>query len=434
MHYALAKQVIKYEHEFLTNSSTLLLFSAFGCKNDLISDAWRDMVLNLHNDFRRKLAQGTVQGQNGLLPVGKNIKQLYWDCALEADAQEEAVKCSSTAPTIGTYGIAFAEIATKAACNASVVISNTLKTWWKEGAQKQTDQAKVQGNDIFSQMAYSESDSFACTYHPCSNSKMSFLCVYSQDGKGNAGNLYENGADKTQICGSCANTCVVSLCNVAPAALLPIDTMCQNNPNSKTLMTDDLRNQALNMHNYYRRVLASGWAKDAKLIYAKPSQAMPALTAYDCDLEEEIMTHLKDCAGTAANIANKAQNFIAFDDYQSPREAVLEKGGFAYDKCEVLEQWWSPLEKIGNEDNTYTLANQATLGTYINMAHHMATKVGCGVQTCARIGKTLVQCAYEGVPPIPDDDPIYPVGKTCSKCSALNATPKCSPLGGLCIA
>ncbi|KIH52214.1 SCP-like protein [Ancylostoma duodenale] len=143
-------------------------------------------------------------------------------------------------------------------------------------------------------------------------------------------------------------------------------------------MTDALRNQAFNMHNYYRRLLASGWAKDAKLIYAKPSQAMPALT--------------------------------------------------------VLEQWWSPLEKIGNEDNTYTQANQATLGTYINIAHHKATKVGCGVQTCAKIGKTLVQCAYEGVPTIPDDDPIYPVGKTCSKCGTLAATPKCSPLGGLCTA
>ncbi|KIH44452.1 hypothetical protein ANCDUO_25522, partial [Ancylostoma duodenale] len=259
----------------------------------------------------------------------------YWDCALEADAQEEAVKCPSAAPTIGTYGIAFTEITTKAACNASVVVSDTLKTWWKEGAQKQTDQTKVQDNDIFSQMAYSESDSFACTYHPCSNSKMSFLCVYSKDGKG-ANDLYASGgADKSKICQDCANDCVVGLCNVAPAALLPIDTMCQTNPNSKTLMTDDLRKQAFNMHNYYRRVLASGWAKDAKLVYAKPSQAMPALTEYDCTLEETIMTHLKDCAGTAAT-TNKAQNFVALNDYKSPREDVLQTGSFPYDTCEML--------------------------------------------------------------------------------------------------
>ncbi|EYB93394.1 hypothetical protein Y032_0183g961 [Ancylostoma ceylanicum] len=370
------------------NCSAYFLFSAFGCKNELISDAWRDMVLTLHNDFRRKLAQGTVQGQAARLPVGKNIKQLYWDCALEKDAQEEAVKCPSAAPTVGTYGIAFEQIATKAACNASEVVSDKLKTWWKEGAKKQTDQTKVQDNDIFSQMAYFESDSFACTYHPCSNSKMSFLCVYSKDGKGNAGDLYSSGgADATQLCADCANDCEAGLCNVAPAALLPIDTMCQTNQNSKTLMTDDLRNQALNMHNYYRRVLASGWAKDAKLTYAKPSKAMPALTEYDCALEETIMTHIKDCAGTPAT-TNKAENFLAVDDYKSPRE-------------DVIQQWWSPLETLGNEDNSYTQANEATHKTYINIAHHSATKVGCGVQTCPKLGKTLVQCAYEGVPYVP---------------------------------
>ncbi|EYB93396.1 hypothetical protein Y032_0183g962 [Ancylostoma ceylanicum] len=380
--------------------------TAFGCKNELISDAWRDMVLTLHNDFRRKLAKGTVQGKNARLPVGKNIKQLYWDCALEADAQGKAITCPQTAPTIGNYGIAFEEIKTKAACNASDVISEKLNTWWKEGAKKQTDQTKVQGNDIFSQMAYFESDSFACTYHPCSNSKMSFLCVYSKDGKGNGGNLYSSGgADTAQLCAECANTCEAGLCNVAPAALLPTGTMCQNKPNTKDLMTDDLRNQALNMHNYYRRVLASGWAKDAKLTYAKPSQAMPALTQYDCDLEDTIMTHIKDCVGTAAS-TNKAKNFIAFDDYKSPREDVLQKEGFAYDTglewlLKVIQQWWSPLETLGNADNTYTQANEATLKTYINMAHHKATKVGCGVQTCPRLGKTLVQCAYEGVPYVP---------------------------------
>ncbi|EPB73740.1 SCP-like protein [Ancylostoma ceylanicum] len=257
--------------------TVLMLFlslrrETFGCKNELISDAWRDMVLTLHNDFRRKLAQGTVQGQAARLPVGKNIKQLYWDCALEKDAQEEAVKCPSAAPTVGTYGIAF------------------------------------------------------------------------EHGKGNAGDLYSSGgADATQLCADCANDCEAGLCNVAPAALLPIDTMCQTNQNSKTLMTDDLRNQALNMHNYYRRVLASGWAKDAKLTYAKPSKAMPALTVmplrvyteYDCALEETIMTHIKDCAGTPAT-TNKAENFLAVDDYKSPREDVLQKESFRYDTSNIF--------------------------------------------------------------------------------------------------
>ncbi|EPB73742.1 hypothetical protein ANCCEY_07179 [Ancylostoma ceylanicum] len=99
-----AKECPSVSTEFM-----VLLSLAFGCKNELISDAWRDMVLTLHNDFRRKLAKGTVQGKNARLPVGKNIKQLYWDCALEADAQGKAITCPQTAPTIGNYGIAFEE-------------------------------------------------------------------------------------------------------------------------------------------------------------------------------------------------------------------------------------------------------------------------------------------------------------------------------------
>ncbi|EYC43906.1 hypothetical protein Y032_0477g2174 [Ancylostoma ceylanicum] len=68
------------------------------------------------------------------------------------------------------------------------------------------------------------------------------------------------------------------------------------------------------------------------------------------------------------------------------------------------------------------------------MAHQLTTKVGCGVQTCDKLGKTLVQCAYTGAPMGADDDEIYPVGKPCSKCSGLTGTPNCSPLGGLCVA
>ncbi|RCN28760.1 SCP-like protein, partial [Ancylostoma caninum] len=400
---------------------------AFGCKNAMIADEWRDMVLNLHNSLRKKLARGTVQGQANMLPVGKNIKQLYWDCNLEDMVRAEAEKCPTTAPTPQNFGVSLDTITTKATgCNATAVVEAQIKKWWKEGAAKQADQAKIADNNFFSQMAYSESDSFACTYHPCSSSKMSLLCYYSQDGNKAPANLYENGAADTEICGSCAaNTCIDALCNVAPAAVAPADVLCQDAANTqKALMTDTLRNQALHMHNYYRRLLASGWAKDGKIMYAKPSNAMPALT-YDCNMEEKIMVHLKDCAGTAAT-TNIAQNFKDSGDFQDPREDILEK---------AIQDWWAPLEATGIEDNLFTSTVEGSaLKTYVPMAHHLTTKVGCGVHRCDKIGKTLVQCAYEGAPTAADDDAIYPTGKPCSKCKALTGTPNCSPLGALCVA
>ncbi|EPB65972.1 SCP-like protein [Ancylostoma ceylanicum] len=301
----------------------------FGCKNAMIADEWREMVLNLHNNLRKKLARGTVKGQAANLPYGKNIKQLYWDCTLEEMARVEAEKCPAAAPTSQTFGISFDT-------------GNTAQT-----------------------------------------------------------NLYTNGAD-TEICADCtANTCVDALCNVAPAAVAPVDALCQGAGNTqKALMTDSLRNQALQMHNYYRRLLASGWAKDKKIMYAKPSKAMPELT-YDCDMEEKIMLHLKDCAGTQAT-TNVAENFQSSGDFKSPREDVLEKASFVHmvkRQYSAIQDWWSPLESIGIEDNLYTSeVESSALKSYVPMAHQLTTKVGCGVQTCDKLGKTLVQCAYTGAP------------------------------------
>ncbi|EYC43908.1 hypothetical protein Y032_0477g2175 [Ancylostoma ceylanicum] len=178
----------------------------------------------------------------------------YWDCTLEEMARVEAEKCPAAAPTSQTFGISFDTVRTKSTgCNATAVVEAHIKKWWKEGAAKQTDQTKIADNNFFTQMAYSESDSFACTYHPCSNSAMKLLCYYSKDGNTAQTNLYTNGAD-TEICADCtANTCVDALCNVAPAAVAPVDALCQGAGNTqKALMTDSLRNQALQMHNYYR--------------------------------------------------------------------------------------------------------------------------------------------------------------------------------------
>ncbi|RCN41723.1 SCP-like protein [Ancylostoma caninum] len=373
----------------------------------MIGDDWREMVLNVHNDMRRRLAKGLQAGQNGALPYAKNMKQLYWDCTVENISHTEVAKCPGTAPNVAGYGVSFDSIPAKGTCNTTAIVETRIKTWWKDGAKKQANQAKVPDNNFFSQMANALSTIVACSYQFCSGS-LALLCLYNNDGNA-AVNLYENGA-ANEICASCtqATDCINSLCNEPPAAGLYWEVPLLS---------------SYTLHTRFQETSASGWAKDAKLIYAKPSSAMPALT-YDCGLENTIMTQLKDCAGTAAT-TNKAENFVAYGDYQSERADVFSK---------VVEQWWSPLADIGNENNLYSDSNPAALKTYINMAHKSATSVGCGVQLCQKLGQTLVQCAYEGVPIIADDDPIYPVGKPCSKCRDLPATSKCSALGGLCVA
>ncbi|RCN43635.1 SCP-like protein [Ancylostoma caninum] len=361
--------------------------TAFGCKNAMIPDEWRNMVLNHHNEYRRKLAKGSQAGSTGAaLPYATKMSQLYWDCNVEELAREQADKCPNTAPNVATYGNSFAMIPAKGTCNTTAKIENQIKSWWKDGAKKQVDGAKVAGNDLFSQMAYEETTIVACSYKFCSGS-LALVCLYNKDGAAQQ-TLYTSSNNKADICNACAAAapCENALCNQRPAPVALEVKQCTNNA-KKDLMTDDLRDQALNIHNYYRRLLATGWAKDAKLGYAKPATAMPKLE-YDCAVEDTIMTEFETCGGTEA-ATNKAQNFVAYDDYQSERGVVLSK---------VLADWWAPLENTGNPDNTYTNANAAALTTYINMAHHDTVKVGCGVQTCAKIGKTLVQCAYDGAP------------------------------------
>ncbi|RCN35111.1 SCP-like protein [Ancylostoma caninum] len=187
-------------------------------------------------------------------------------------------------------------------------------------------------------------------------------------------------------------------------------------------MTDDLRNTALYMHNYYRGLLASGWAKDGKIGYAKPAAAMIQLK-YDCDVENEIMDKFKDCK--TATIAQPS-NFKQYPKFDVSRESALEA---------VIDEWWSALAKTGVPDNKYVEAEMKDkpLGDYVNMAYDKTKKVGCGVQICQAIGKTYVQCAYTSDTPISDEDPIYEIAKkrACSGCGKAGMT--CSPLGALCV-
>ncbi|EYC12075.1 hypothetical protein Y032_0048g1599 [Ancylostoma ceylanicum] len=56
---------------------------AFGCKNTLIADDWREMVLKFHNDKRRLLSKGSVTSKDGnVAPWGTNINELVRNCII----------------------------------------------------------------------------------------------------------------------------------------------------------------------------------------------------------------------------------------------------------------------------------------------------------------------------------------------------------------
>ncbi|EPB79818.1 SCP-like protein [Ancylostoma ceylanicum] len=313
--------------------------TAFGCKNSLISDEWREAVLSFHNKNRRKLAEGgLVDSKNAKMDVAKDMQKLYWDCNMEDQAWQKVKDCPTPPTTIGTYGV-----------------------------------SEEVGADP--------------------NNK-----------------IYDAGAP---MCDSCAQTCTEALCPDKPDPAKDLDTAICGQANLDK-MSDDLRNTALDMHNYNRRLLATGWAEDKQIGYAKTAAKMPVLK-YSCQLENDATTYTAKCTDATEN-ADGAENFWS-GNYQLSKEDAIKK---------AIEDWWSPLEKYGvGEQNVYEPGKN--IDSYAKMAYEEVKEIGCGVTTCAKIGKVIVDCRYDIS--LTDGDTIYTTGVPCKGgCSGKG----CSPLGGLC--
>ncbi|EPB75829.1 SCP-like protein [Ancylostoma ceylanicum] len=373
---------------------------SFGCKNSLISDEWREMVLIYHNDSRSRLAMGEQQGSAGKLPAATDMNSLNWDCTIEELAEAAAKDCPIPAKPPANYGAAAAKQKGGKKCNATSLTRTMMRNWWNQGAKKQADQQSVADNGEFSQMALAATTGFACTYQVCSN-ELYLLCLYNKIAPAQAGqDLYAAGT----LCDTCQDTCTKGLCHptytpepphkqdriytppahyVTPAktpvlkdsAILHTLLQRSQAPCVRLVLpviTFDITYALTSYGNVslYRRLLATGWAQDKKIKYAPQAKNMMEL---------------------------------------------------------AIEEWWKPLSETGvGENNEFTdEMNNNGLVKFANIAYDRSTKVGCAVKRCQDKGYTVVDCQYQT--PISVGDKIYEKGKPCKSCSQ-----KCSPLGGLC--
>ncbi|RCN37248.1 hypothetical protein ANCCAN_16861 [Ancylostoma caninum] len=240
---------------------------------------------------------------------------------MEDQAWQKVKDCPTPPTTVGTYGVSEEVVSTKKNCNATTVTETTLKAWWNElrtKYDKATAQMKYVKAEIphFGVMAYSKSKAFGCTYQPCKGS-LHLICVYNENGADPNEVIYDAGAP---MCNSCANTCADALCPDKLEPAKDLDPICGQANVDK--MSDDLRNTALFMHNYYRRLLATGWAKDKQIGYAKTAAKMPVLK-YSCQLENAATTYTATCP-TATENANGAENFWDGSYLLSKEDAVKE--------------------------------------------------------------------------------------------------------------
>ncbi|EPB72817.1 SCP-like protein [Ancylostoma ceylanicum] len=293
-------------------------------------------------------------------------------------------------------------------CNKSSVTTDKLKEWWNEVKTVDLTQTVEYTADIknFGQMVNSKVTGFACTYNKC-DSGGKLVCMYdsSRDDTTNKV-LYDKG-------GTCTcQDCVKFLCQPD----YKVSTVTEPQPLAIDGMTYDQEMLALRLTNYYRRLLATGWAEDSKG-YAKWAAKMPPL-AYEAPIAVHAKSEADDCDKTTytPDAANSLNFFKG--SYQDTIEKTIE---------EAIKSWWGKLKGVDVPDNgDYTGDMETNAQFFANMAYEGATKMGCAVADCKQKGFTAFICEYNSAPVV--DDTLYTVGKTCSKCT----TKKCEDAGGLC--
>ncbi|VDM82868.1 unnamed protein product [Strongylus vulgaris] len=172
---------------------------------------------------------------------------------------------------------------------------NTLQKWWNQATKVELSSNVNYNEDTikeFGMMANSKTTAIACTYGKCTDGSNKLLCVYNQK-PDIGGDLYSTVQTIQDTCSDCPDQCYAYLCRRDPAATsaseIPL-SMCSSGSDE---MDYYLQKMARDMHNHYRRLVATGWAKDNQG-YAPPAKAMQQLS-YDCDTIGESSKSKADC-------------------------------------------------------------------------------------------------------------------------------------------
>ncbi|WKY01905.1 hypothetical protein Q1695_015708 [Nippostrongylus brasiliensis] len=170
--------------------------------------------------------------------------------------------------------------------------------------------------------------------------------------------------------------------------------------NSNT--TQFVRFTAITMHNYYRKKVARGWAKDQTGQNLPPAADMKKMM-YDCDLELSASKLADKCTETAdpTLTGGKAVLFKKVNDGTMTTVKAVE---------EAMKSWYDEVGKATLGDPPK--ATNAVKG-FANMIHDENSKVGCAIKSCS--GSWLFACLYDQ-PFVANDSPIYQSGTTCTGC------------------
>ncbi|KAL6729349.1 hypothetical protein Aduo_000413 [Ancylostoma duodenale] len=238
-------------------------------------------------------------------------------------------------------------------------------------------------------------------------------------------NIYTAAANTAEICTDCNNNggknCLRYLCQ---HKYEPVGDQAKRACTAKDGMNTDLETIAVGMHNYYRRLVATGWAKDKIDGYAPTAKDMFAMYS-ECKagdtLAEETKTIVTGCPSTPTQgNQGRSLNYYYVSKYDIPREQLLQQ---------AITSWANEVTGYGvGKENIFDPNGQVT--KYANMVHNKVENFACAVEICKKqeTQQWHVNTIATFRRPI-DGDPIYEIGKPC-KCTNNR---ECSKLQGLCV-
>ncbi|CAI2357507.1 unnamed protein product [Caenorhabditis sp. 36 PRJEB53466] len=403
----------------------------FACSNTGISDQARKMFFDAHNDARRSVAQGLEPNKCGLLPAGKNIYELRWDCEMEAKAQEWANACPSSWQTYdSTWGQNMMTFSASSFPDPVATAATAVNSWWEpiRTAGLTDPDNKYTNSALFSwaNMANGKATAFACAYAQCGTT-FSVTCFYNKIGYITNSIIYEKGTAcaSDSDCTTYTNSeCKSGLCyQPAPAPVVETFTMCPG----VTDMSDQARMSFLDTHNKLRSRVAKGLEPDGISAGAfAPTAKQMTKMRYNCDVELSAKSWGSGCV------------YAHSDSTLRPGlgENLYKISILNYNKIQSGEDasnaWWSELKDYGvGSDNILTSDVFARgVGHYTQMAWEGSTELGCYVSHCPTFSYTVCQYGPAGNYL---NQLIYTKGSPCTADADCPGAQTCSVSEALCV-
>ncbi|CAJ0600862.1 unnamed protein product [Cylicocyclus nassatus] len=178
--------------------------------------------------------------------------------------------------------------------------------------------------------------------------------------------------------------------NAPTSAELPVPTSVENQICSSNVgMTDTLRSQFLDMHNYRRSLLALGKVKRDDNSYLLPATNMLQLR-YDCALEAAALAYASKCPSHGSNVETRRDEGENFYKIPSNGLANFEDGA----KAAVLA-WWDAYRNYPDiAESTIFRMNYvgSKVTSFTQMAWAKSRKLGCSIVKC--LSNYIVICRY----------------------------------------